>query len=258
MIKQMNLPRVLIAHLLVLSFFSVNIQAENLSATDNSWQYSASPYLWVAGQKGNVATLPPASPIEIDVSFDDVISNLDMAFLGFFEARKGRLGLFGEVFYIGVSGEQSNPHPLFTKAGFEQDLWGVSLGASYAISQSSEHLLDIIGGVRFWDLDNTLQLTSVLERTRALSAKESWQDAFIGIKGKHWLNKQWYISGWGIIAVVGDSNSAWDVFGAAGYEYSDAVSFSAGYRYQEVDYSKNDFVFDVKISGPTLGATFRF
>jgi len=118
-----------------------------------------------------------------------------------------------------------------------------------------EHFID---EAQYWDLDNSLKLTAGLSPETKVSEHESWQDPFIGMRSKVWLNPQWTLLGWGIVSVAGDSDSAFDLFAAVGYEYSDAVSFTAGYRHIEVDYDHGDFLYDVEISGPIIGGTFRF
>ena len=78
------------------------------------------------------------------------------------------------------------------------------------------------------------------------------------LKGKVWLNHKWLLTAWGVTAFAGDSDSAWDVPGTVTYEYSDSISFSAGYRHQEVDYDNGNFLFDVEMSSPIMGATINF
>jgi hypothetical protein len=41
-------------------------------------------------------------------------------------------------------------------------------------------------------------------------------------------------------------------------DYSKTVTFFGGYRYLAVNYDRSGYVFDVALSGPVLGATFRF
>jgi len=60
-----------------------------------------------------------------------------------------------------------------------------------------------------------------------------------------------------MVAMAGDSDSFWDVYIGAGYDYSDSMSFSVGYRHQEVDYENDDFLYDVEMSGPTVGLNYR-
>ena len=93
---------------------------------------------------------------------------------------------------------------------------------------------------------------------RKISEHETWTDGFVGLRGKADIDTNWYVSGWGIAAVAGDSDSAWDVYGGVGYKYSDTLSVNAGYRHQEVDYDDGLFLFDVEMSGPTIGLQYRF
>jgi hypothetical protein len=226
--------------------------------SDEAWRFSVSPYLWITGQEGEVATLPPAAPAEIDISFSDVIDSLDLSLMVFLEARKERYGVFSEIFAISVSEDVDTPGPFFTGADFEQDFFGLTLGASYALVQSNSSFLDVAAGVRFWFLDTELDLEPGISAVGKASEKENWEDYIVGVKGRHKINEQWYLNGWGMIAIAGDSDSAWDVLAGIQYERSSSLHFTAGYRHQEVDYDKDEFLFDVELSGPILGATFRW
>lgn len=224
----------------------------------NEWAFTATPYLWITGQEGKVSTLPPAAPAEMDVSFSDVISSMDMSLMGLVETRKGRFGLFTEVFYVGISTDSDTPGRFYTDADYEQDLWGISLGGSYELSQSNNYELHVVGGVRHWDLDNKFELNAGLLPSRVLSERETWSDVFTGLRGKAEINENWYMSGWGVAAVAGDSDSSLDIYGGVGYKHNDTLSISVGYRHQEVDYDDGLFLFDVEMSGPAIGVTYRF
>lgn len=131
-------------------------------ADNNEWEYAFTPYLWMTGQEGEVATLPPAEPAKLDISFKDIMENLDMTFMGFFEAKKGRFGIFAEVFYTGVSADADTPGDDFSGADYEQDLWAVTLAGSYQLTQNDQYQIEALVGVRHWDLDNTFDLDAGL------------------------------------------------------------------------------------------------
>ena len=63
--------------------------------TPDGRSYRASLYLWGAGIAGET---PRGS--EIDVGFDTLIKNLDLAFMGAFEARQGPWALIGNAIWI--------------------------------------------------------------------------------------------------------------------------------------------------------------
>ena len=181
-----------------------------------------------------------------------------MTLMGLAEVRKGRFALFGEVFYVDISADAKTPGPFYSDARYEQDLWALSVGGSYAVLQDEAKHIDVVGGLRYWDLDNEINLDAGAAAAARRSERESWTDFFLGAKGKAKLDQRWYLSGWAVSMVAGDSDSAWDVMASVGYEINDDFSLTLGYRHQEVDYRKGDFLFDVELSGPIIGLVFGF
>ncbi|NOX98776.1 MAG: hypothetical protein GXP30_03440 [Verrucomicrobia bacterium] len=204
-----------------------------------------------------MATLNGVPPADIDMSFSDILKDLDFALMGIAEARKGRFGIFGEVFFIKVSPGAKTPGPAFSKVKYDQDLWSLSVGGLFALSQAPNHTFDAVVGIRRWDLDNKLKFESGILPGFDSSRQEDWNDVFVGLKGRKTLNDRWYINGWGYAAVGGDSDSYWDVFGGIGYNFN-SFSVDVGYRHQEIDFDDDGFKYDVKISGPTVGLIFDF
>jgi hypothetical protein len=46
--------------------------------------------------------------------------------------------------------------------------------------------------------------------------------------------------------------------GVLGYRFSRWLSAHGGYRHIKVDYKNGDFLYDLELSGPIIGAVFRF
>jgi hypothetical protein len=61
------------------------------------------------------------------------------------------------------------------------------------------------------------------------------------------------IGGFGI-----GSDSTWQVVATANYQISKALHLSAGYRHLAVDRDESGTRIDISMSGPLLGATWRF
>lgn len=91
-----------------------------------------------------------------------------------------------------------------------------------------------------------------------MSHRERWDDVIIGLKGQTKLSEQWHLSGMVTLAVLGESDTYWDVFSGVNYQYSDALSFTVGYRHQEIDYDEGDFLYDIEMSGPVTGLRISF
>ena len=99
---------------------------------DNRWDYHLAPYAWLAGQKGDVATLSNLPPAEIDIDFwDDVLGNINGALFLVGEARKGRFGAFLDLAYVDIEDETATQGPLFSSVSSSTKSWIVS-AAGYA------------------------------------------------------------------------------------------------------------------------------
>jgi hypothetical protein len=58
----------------------------------NEWRLGAEIHLWGASVAGKTV-----SGSDIDVDFDDLLKNLDLAFMGVFGAQKGKWSLFADL-----------------------------------------------------------------------------------------------------------------------------------------------------------------
>ena len=95
------------------------------------WTYSFTPYIFALGLKADVATLPPAPPADVDVSFGDILDNLDVALFGIGEARKGKYGIWGDLFFSSLSATADTPGPFYSGADYDQTLLFAAAGVSY-------------------------------------------------------------------------------------------------------------------------------
>jgi len=225
---------------------------------EEGWSFGLSGYAWLAGMEGEVATLPGAPPAEVDITVGDVLENLDIGLMALGEARKGRFGLLGEIFYVDVSTDGATPGPLFSTADFEQSVLGLTVGGFYRLVARDDASVDLVAGFRLWSVDTKLRLGAGVLPARTLDQDESWVDPIAGVKGRVGLGSSWYASGWAVAAIAGESDSAWDLFGGVGYRFNPKHSVTVGYRHQSVDFRDGSFRFDVELSGPAAAYVYRF
>ena len=57
---------------------------------------------------------------------------------------------------------------------------------------------------------------------------------------------------------AGGADIDWDVAAGLGYHFNDTWSAVLGYRALGVDYTNDDFVYDIVEQGPILGVVARF
>ena len=72
-------------------------------SSDERWQYEAAVYLWGASLGGATATGD-----DFEMSFGDILDNLDMTFMGMLQARKGKWSLLADVIYMDLSHDLSS------------------------------------------------------------------------------------------------------------------------------------------------------
>ena len=73
-------------NVIALILFTANLAAvPAYSQSDDSWEYSGALNLWGAGIQGTTA-----AGTDIDVSFSDILDNLDFTLMGTLEARKSQ------------------------------------------------------------------------------------------------------------------------------------------------------------------------
>jgi len=71
----------------------------------DKWEFAVVPYLWGLSLDGNATVKGNKS--DVDMSFSDIVSEINIGFMFDFEARKGRLGFFVNPLYAVLSGDQT-------------------------------------------------------------------------------------------------------------------------------------------------------
>jgi len=229
--------------------------------SSDKWEFQIAPYVWLAGQKGKVATLPGLPPADVDVDFyDDILDDLNGALMLVGEARKGRYGMVMDVAYTDIGSADSTPGPIFSSIKSRTKSWMVSAAGLYRLVERQGAFLDVIGGIRYWSVDSELSLGAGLLPARKISNKESWIDPLVGLKGLTPIGEsKFFVSG--AFAIGGfsvGSNFMWDANINLGYQWTKGFSTTLGYRYLDVDYEDGDFLYDVAQDGLVLGLSWRF
>jgi len=220
------------------------------------WNFTGSAYLWAPSLSGTVG-LGGLPPLDIDVSFRDIVDNLDFAFMAIGEARYGRFGIATDLMYTKLSGDGTGPLGLLDASLTNQIIVGTLMG-EYRVIEQGKSSLDVMAGARVWgvmgDFDVTLNGGEPGPGTGASGSGEKyWVDPMIGVKSRLQGASPWYLTGWAMVGGFGVSSDIdWDLFGGVGYQ------FVAGYRAVGVDYQDGDFLFDVIQQGPIMGGVFRF
>ena len=215
-------------------------------ASETPWEFELNPYFWFANLKGTVGVGGTYS--DIDVGIDDIFDNLDFAFATSGGIRYNRVGLFADFLYLKVTPSFEQPGPLFGRTDLSLEQTLLDLKGTYRIAESDRGWVDLLVGARYMKMDLGLTLQPGLAPLQSAAGTEDWWDAVGGLRARYDLTDRLFLTG---LADVGGGSSdlTWQVMGGVGYQISERVQFTAGYRYMEYDYTNRDFKYDVDTRG---------
>ena len=242
--------------------------AQAAASSGGGWTFEFTPYLWGAGMSGEVGSgsLPT---MNVDMSFSDILDNLDAGLMGAFEARNGRWGLLFDAIYMklahSATASRTGPGPIGSTATASAELEMTQTVFAAAVAYRAiegRTPLDVIGGARYAKLTVDAQIDgSFYAQTGsvAASAEKSWVDPYIGVRVQHPIAERWTLVGYADVGGFGvGSDFTWQALAGVNYEFSKSIAGKFGYRYLYVDYDKDGFRYDMGNSGLYLGAGFRF
>lgn len=234
------------------------IDQANYSASETKqWQFAVSPYFWAAGLSGKFGQFNlPAT--ELEFAFDDIWRDLDAAFMGIAEARRGQTSLFIDTTYTKISSSGKTPRRLLADhISVKTETAAVMAGAGYNLIENSRNTLDLAAAIRVWDAESDLNYSGGPLNGLKFTDGQHWADLLVGIRGRYFVGEKTYLSGW-LLAGAGEADLDWDIAVLLGYEISPRWQLSAGYRALGVEFNQGNYRFDAVQHGPVIGAVIRF
>lgn len=230
------------------------------AAAPGQWEYAGEIYLWGADLD---TTTPRGASVELP--FDKVVDNLQMAFMGVFSARRDKLAFTTDLIYMDLSDRKNFSLPVSAVTGnakAELSSWIITPTVGYNLVDEGNVRIAVLGGARYLDVEAKLNLN--LDGPRppgfAISGKDSFSDwnGIVGTRGGLNFADHWYVMGYADIG-TGDSDLTWQAIGMVGYRFN-TFDLNAGYRYLnfQFDDGSNDLMDELTVSGPFAGILFRF
>jgi hypothetical protein len=251
----------------------------NLAAAhsaDDDWGFRASIYGFFPDIGGSTRFPAPGGG-DIDIEADDLVRNTEFAFMGSFEAQKGRWGAFTDFIYMDVGDSVSDasslaqgsaplPPGLTADAALdiEAEVW--TLAVNYRAFSSPEATADVFTGARLlsakselkWEFNADFGPFSGPARSGAVEAERDSWDGVVGVKGqlRFGSHDQWFIPYYADVG-AGDSDLTWQAVTGFGYA-TRSVEIFATWRYLDYDFGPDAKIADLDFSGPAVGAAFRW
>jgi hypothetical protein len=232
-------------------------RAETPTEKPAGWEFQIVPYLWGAGIDGTiqVGKLPAGG---VEASFEDILSNLHMAAMGAFEARKGNWGLFVDAVYVDLHDTLPTPDQVVYGEADVQLSEQLYTGLiNYRLPGSDKVTVDMGWGARYYRIDTDLELTSGIAQGTTAGGKVDWWDWVAAVHVVGHPSKRWSVMGYADIG-GGGSDLAWEAAVGAAFACTKVVSVDFGYRYLSIDYTHDKFQLDTAMAGPYFGVGFHF
>jgi len=262
----------LVCVMIFLGCFSVAGAAEDSKQDSDRWNIVLAPYLWGISLDGKTA-FGGAPPVDIDASFGDIVSNLNIGGSLHTEFRKGKWNFVIDPTYLDIEMDTPTatlpfppPDGMPTPIGgtVKAKIWFVEGWTSYLVAPGWE----VLGGVRWQSQEIKGELRNVDTGTPIISGQpvdEDWADFFAGARYSTALGQKWTLNLRGDYAVAGDSESgSWNGLVVFNRRFGETMALNLGYRYFSNEYKKGNsgeqgsYLWDIKMSGPMVGYTWQF
>jgi hypothetical protein len=262
---------------LVAALAAALLPAPAAAQADEPWKFGASLYGWFPDIEGRTRFADATGRGDFEVGIDKIVNNLEFTFQGNFDARRGQYGLFADVVYMSVGKARTDTRdatvggvqiPVGATASTEFDMksWIWTFAGYYRAIESSDVTLDVVGGLRYIDVTQTLDWNvsgnvgsiPIAARSGRGSVGIAYWDAIVGLRGRFALTQDhaWFMP-WYLDIGTGNSDFTWQAMAGVGYRFRWGEAIAA-YRYLAYDMPSDSRLADVNLSGPLIGATFRW
>jgi hypothetical protein len=229
-------------------------------AADEEWQHTVVVYGIGASIDGKAGVGNVTA--DVDVGFDDILDNIEFGAMASWRGERGRFAVVADLIYMALEQKKSGLGPFGgTRAKVEADQLIMELDGSWAVTDR----LDAYGGLRYWELDNELDVVGggPLGETLSANKTEDWVDPIVGLRYAWPLNDRWEFIVRGDLGGFGiGSDFTWHASAFANWKVSEHGSVLLGYRHLDVDYDDGSgssrFRWDVAEGGPAAGFAWRF
>jgi len=215
---------------------------------DGEWHVAGEIFLWGAGIDGETKVG------EIGVDFDEILSSLEMTFMGKLAATKGNGLLFAEVIYLDLKNDKNISDAPAINADLKLKSFVSTFGGGYRLMNTEKAALHATAGARYLYLDSDLSLTGDVAGKSSVSGS-NW-DGVVGLRGEYGFTDNWVLTYYGDMG-AGDSDFTWHALAAVNYRWT-RWAVAVGYSHLEWDLDSKSAIQDLTISGPYIGGQFKF
>ncbi len=225
---------------------------------DSGWKYQVGLDGWFTALDGSIGVrgLPAA---DVNVSALDAIEHLEGVFAGSFRASGDSWLLYSDFMWSKISAD-ADVGPFGGNVGFEQEQILFTGLVGYELPVNVENMeLYATGGLRYQKYKVDISIDPVFFPGTDRSGSQSWVDPIVGMALHYDINDRWFVD---VMADVGGFGIASDITlqgtATVGYNWTDTISSSFGYRALYTDHQDGGFRYDATQHGLFTRLSFNF
>jgi hypothetical protein len=244
--------------------------------TNDDWKFQAAVYVYLPSIDGTTSFSGSGGGSDAGVDASKFLENLNFAFMGSFEADKGPWGMFADVIYIDI-GDSESPTRNFSIGGtlpvgvnasvhYGLNGWLWTLAGSWSLVATPSYELNLIGGARLLDIDQTVdwQLggnvgsVALADRAGSRTTGVSNWDAIVGFKGRAMFGEgqHWFLPYY-VDVGTGASSLTWQAMFGVGYAFGWGSVIGA-WRHIDYDMESGKSIQSLSFDGPGVAVAFRW
>jgi hypothetical protein len=247
-----------------------------IAQVNKPWTFDAAIYGYFPTISGKTTFPATGGSSSVSVDIDTIIDHLKFAFMGSFEARKGRWSAYTDLVYLDVDGSKAGarslalggvvPTDATTAVDFDLKGWVWTLAGTYRFVADTDFTTDVVFGLRQldvtprmgWQFGGAVGSIPLQDRGGSREQKLSNWDAIVGIKGRASFleGAGWFLPYYFDIG-TGGSRFTWQVMAGVGYAFGwgDVVG---AWRHIDYEMKSGDVIENLAFNGPAIAAMFHW
>ena len=245
------------------------------TAGAQDWEFALTPYLWLPNIEGRGTTDRPPGGGEpaFEIGPVDYLEHLDFVLMVAGEARRDRWSLRSDVVYIDFGNQRSAVRSVSGPGGVVEipvnadttsSLTGLKAQATfgYRVVDQPQRFVEVYGGLRYldvsfrldWQLDAPINL---LPQAGRVTQGAQPLDVIVGSNARFAFGDgHWFVPLQADIG-TGSSSLTWQLTAGVGYTFSWG-DVQVAYRHLGYEDDQGELLERLALSGPAVGASFRF
>lgn len=227
------------------------------SPSGSEWIWRGTLYGWFAGLDTSTAT--SFGDLDTSQTIDDVLSNLDAAFMGTITAQHGPWSLIGDLVYSDLSVSKDTPYgAAFSKAKVSTALTAFSGYAAYRVYEDAQVGVDLGAGFRYFDLALDTKLVGAALPTQKASNDTTWAVPLVAGRVIWAMDDKWFGTAFADYGGYANDTVSYQALFTVGYQFNETWSGQLGWRYMNIEKSIGGYDTTLEMNGPVLGISARF